>query len=376
MHSGERWRLGHRPGLDGLRGVAILLVLACHTIERQWPNALGSAGVTVFFTLSGFLITALLLEEVDRAGVVSWAGFYRRRAVRLIPALAVMLAALGSLIVTAGLLRPSALVWVALYVANWSGVAGVDMSALSHMWSLAIEEQFYLVWPVVLIASRRLRHGPLTVAGFGIVVAVVLRFTLWDGGAGAVRVGRGSDTRMDALLIGCALAVLVTSGVRLRVPGSVVAAASAVALVAVVSAPESWSTNVLAPTVVPWVTALALVYALAEPGWLTGPVLRWFGRRSYGIYLWHYPMIYLTAVAPGNQAAIVAALLVSLAVAELSWRYVERPLMAQVTRKNSKYASTPPPEFSSLHPRPMNAGVNPGLNPVSTGSHALPSAEQ
>lgn len=328
MNSGEPWRLGHRPALDGVRGIAILLVVACHLAKWWWPNALGSIGVTVFFTLSGFLITALLLEEAAR-GPVSLAGFYRRRARRLFPALVVMVAFAGSLMVTTGIAPLSAIWWALSYVGNWDSAREGITALLGHTWSLAIEEQFYIVWPVALLAARRWRHGPLVVVGAGIAASVVLRALLWNGGAGVARVYFGSDTRADGLLVGCALAILLHSGVQLRVPAKVAVGVAAAGLAALAVSGSDWVVAVATPTAVPWITVLLLLHALTSPRWLCGPVLGWFGRRSYGIYLWNWPIVCGAALWTGmtSKTAVVLATLVGLGVAELSWRIIEEPFL-------------------------------------------------
>jgi peptidoglycan/LPS O-acetylase OafA/YrhL len=331
MDSGERWRLGHRPGLDGLRGVAIGLVLVCHLTQKWWPAAIGAVGVTLFFTLSGFLITSLLLEQGDR-GRLSLAAFYGRRARRLFPALAMLVAVTGSLTIVTGIGSVAAVGWVLVYGANWFSAASGATGLLGHTWSLAIEEQFYLVWPLVLIAMRRWRHGPLIAACAGVVVSVTLRFVLWDSGAGVMRVSFGSDTRADSLLVGCAVAILLHSGVRLRVSGrvAVLAAAALVPLVALSATP--WVGVLVIETVVPWVAGVVLLHALSSPAWATGPVLRWLGQRSYGIYLWNWPILLsVSTIAGASPLVLVAATLAGLGVAELSWRYVERPFLSDRT---------------------------------------------
>src|SRR6478735_1732608 len=211
------WRLGHRPELDGLRGVAIALVVLSH-LSRPLSHLrfLGLAGVVVFFVLSGFLITSLLLEERERSGSLDLLGFYRRRALRLAPALVACVvvvgvagAALGSRL--GPTYAPTALVLGALtWTANWV-VAGGEYAgtALTHTWSLSIEEQFYLVWPPLLLVLllRRWQRWLVPALVAGACASAAMRFVLIP--EGVDRINNGSDTRADALLIGCLVAVLV-----------------------------------------------------------------------------------------------------------------------------------------------------------------------
>ena len=153
----------HRPELDGLRGIAILAVLAAHTGVPGFADGGGGAGVTLFFVLSGYLITSLLLAERDKNGRVDLRAFYVRRALRLLPALAAVLVVVVVLLLAG--LAPAAAVadtnyaiviaGVVAYVANWVAVAGQSIGMLGHTWSLAVEEQFYIVWPAMLLAGRR-----------------------------------------------------------------------------------------------------------------------------------------------------------------------------------------------------------------------------
>jgi peptidoglycan/LPS O-acetylase OafA/YrhL len=323
----EPWRLGHRPGLDGLRGVAVLLVVVCHLIDDRWHNPLGGIGVTVFFTLSGFLITALLLEEADRTGRVSLARFYARRARRLLPALLVMVAVVTAFQTATGMVPLGLVVPVIAYVGNWWAAAGTYLGLLSHTWSLSIEEQFYLLWPLALLLVRRWRYGPATIVLAGIAASMALRFALWNDGAGYARVYAGSDTRADALLIGCLLALALVHGVRLRVHAVVAAGLGLATIVVVSMMPFRAAVTLWAPTLVPIVTAALIVSALGAGGWLSNSVLRYFGSRSYGLYLWHFPLVVAAWLATDSFAVASLAILLSVGIAELSWRFVEQPFL-------------------------------------------------
>ena len=175
--SPHRWQLGYRPALDGLRGVAILTVLAWHVGIPGMAGA-GQAGVTLFFVLSGFLITAILVEEHARTGHIDFGRFYRRRAARLFPALLLLLAAASVMVL---IVRPAggaiAILAALFYVANWVQASSIDLFPIQHTWTLAIEEQFYIVWPLllsVLLMVRRRWALYAVLAGF--VVSTALRY--------------------------------------------------------------------------------------------------------------------------------------------------------------------------------------------------------
>lgn len=325
--TGEAWRLGRRPALDGLRGIAILLVIASH-VWHPYSTA-GPVGVTVFFVLSGFLITALLIEEVERTGHASLHGFYARRARRLLPALLLLVLLVGTLQTSLGTPLWS-LGAVVLYVGNWVAAAEGPMGFFKHTWSLSVEEQFYVLWPLLLIAAAKLggRRAVVVLALAGAVLSVVLRLWLWDGGAGAVRVRFGSDTNAAGLLIGCALAAwlhgrTVTRRNRPRLAAALVAGLSVVA-----ASDALWNYTILAPLVAMAVTP-AVVLLLVRDGGLGlfgHPALRYVGRRSYALYLWHAPLLVFATIAFGERSplAMAVGVVATFAMAELSWRLVER----------------------------------------------------
>src|SRR5215217_4061345 len=232
------FRLGYRPALDGLRGIAILAVLAFHTHHIFGSSILngGNAGVDIFFVLSGFLITALLLEEWQTSGEISLRGFYWRRVLRLVPALLVVLVSLYLFadvflpIGEAGATRRS--IPVAFLYASDVGLAffQLRLGSLQHTWSLAMEEHFYLAWPLFLIAALKLgaSRKRLVVITLSLAVASAIhRAVLHQLGALPVRTYYGIDTRADALLIGCATGMCVCWGflrarsLRLLVPPAV-----------------------------------------------------------------------------------------------------------------------------------------------------------
>lgn len=332
----DTWRLGRRPELDGLRAIAITLVLVCHTFYGRYVP-LGSAGVTLFFTLSGFLITRLLLEETADRGRISLSGFYARRARRLLPALFVMLAVVLGLATLDGV-RPS---WVTItliltYAANLSWVQQHGQPGLTHMWTLSVEEQFYLLWPLAILLVHRLARQPrrvLTlVAWAGIAVGATTRVVAYGTGhAGFAYLA--TPARADAMLVGALAALYVTSGRQL--PTWSVPAALA-ALVAVGLLPGA-GLYVVAPTVIPWLTA-AVLLVIADR---SVRALRWapmtaLGRVSYSLYLWHLPVLFFLWWLPTDlRVAIVWPL--ALGIAVLSRRYVELPFL----RIRAKTLATP-----------------------------------
>ncbi len=341
------WRLGQRPQLDTLRAVAVLLVVAAHA--EVLPGPAGTVGVTMFFTLSGFLITALLLEERTRHGRISLSRFYVRRARRLLPALALFVTCVGFVAMiseraTQLTLRDFA--GVLFYVGNFTtGMQGRDNSLL-HLWSLSVEEQFYIIWPCILIvvlAVSRGRVAPLlAVAGLASMTAFGLRVWLWDDGAGALRVYFGTDTRMDSLLIGCMAAMWMhgrhAGRNRPLVAGALIVGAGMCSLADV-------ETAVIAlPAVVAALTALATLCLVQQPstGLFVWRPLVLVGRRSYALYLWHLPLVGTAVSMPtaSKWPALAIAALLTAAIVHLSWRCVEEPFLRRSDR--DQHPRTPP----------------------------------
>ena len=352
--SGQRYM----PGLDGLRAIAVLAVIAFHE-QFGWAPG-GLLGVGVFFTLSGYLITDLLLSRWTASGRLHLAEFWMRRARRLLPALFVMLAVVAAWVTIADRVRLASLRGAvgaaSTYWSNWYVIIkGQSYFArfappqpLDHLWSLAVEEQFYLIWPWLLLAGVFLirRRGPsalpwlalptLAMAAASAVAAVLL----YRPGFDPTRIYEGTDTRASGLLIGAALAMLWSSrraaatgktGQRLLDwPGF-----AGLAVIGLMI----WRVGQYSPflyrggLVVLALATAAVVAAAACPATLTAKALgwrplRWLGVRSYGIYLWHFPVIVLTTPANSTvdlprAAAQVAA---SIAIAALSWRYIEEPI--------------------------------------------------
>jgi peptidoglycan/LPS O-acetylase OafA/YrhL len=362
------FQLGHRPSLDGFRGLAVLAVMSQHFLDalgfRSSPSTGGFLGVDMFFVLSGLLITTLLLEERQSRGIVSLRQFYVRRALRLLPALVVLLVAatiLGSVLPLGAVRAPSSpdaplndrwtgVLVVLGFVANWAIIlsplrdSSPGIVDLSHTWSLSVEEQFYLVWPPLLIwlCGRGIDRGRLLgLVGLGIVGAWLLKALLWHAGEGFWRVYAGSDTRADSLLVGCALGILATEnclptkglGRRFLQLGSVVAGLFLAAAIVAIPYVDRRFLYYGGFTAVAVSAAFVLAAVLVSPvsrmsrllgsGWLV-----WVGRLSYGFYLWH---IFLLAYCvdhfgPGPLSAGLGAVL-TLVVVPLCYYLVERPFL-------------------------------------------------
>ena len=352
--------MGYLPGLDGLRALAIIGVLLYHA-DVTWMSG-GYLGVDVFFVLSGFLITTLILEEFDRSGRIDFRRFYLGRARRLLPALLLVLAVVS--VAAAFFYRDIAsqvradVVASMLYVNNWWYIFN-DQSyfefigrppLLKHLWSLAVEEQFYLVWPAVafFVVRRGGRPGLRATA-----IALALLSTAWmvwlsvRGGfpelADPSRAYFGTDSHAMGLLVGAALATAWRPG-RLRT--DITRGAAAIITVVGVAALLTvlWF-FVFVGEFTPWLyrggfLALAVIVAIllamaTHPGaplgrWMGTQPWRYVGQRSYGVYLWHWPIFMVTRPLldiPLDGAPLLALRLgLTFAVAELSFRFLEMPI--------------------------------------------------
>jgi peptidoglycan/LPS O-acetylase OafA/YrhL len=326
-------KLGYRPALDGLRGVAVLLVLVYH-LPFSVPNA-GDVGVTMFFTLSGFLITTLLLEERSTSGKIDLRRFYQRRALRLLPALIAMLAVIVALDLLvgsqAGYRRPA--LFSLLYVANWAIIQGVDFHHINHLWSLAVEEHFYLIWPLTMlfVLHHRHKHLLLWIAIAGAVASWGIRVWLFTSDASLPRILYATDARLDGILIGCIFAILGWERIRHVPSAATVAALAAIGTGIVI--PDHWFQFTVGQSAVPAATIVIIAGCLLNQGARTAldrrPLVP-IGRISYGLYLWHLPIygfVFKYGASMPRAVQSIAAVLLSFAVASFSYRFIERPFL-------------------------------------------------
>jgi peptidoglycan/LPS O-acetylase OafA/YrhL len=320
------WRLGHRPALDGLRGVAVLLVLADHSGFLPEPS--GGIGVTVFFVLSGFLITRLIVEAREE-GTWSMPSFMANRFVRLVPALAVMVATVSAVLLLRGL-APGVVAGRALpalfYVQNMA--PRMTFPVFGHTWSLGVEEQFYLVWPLLLPwVLRRVR--PLAAIAAGVAASV------------AVEVAMPQDwlpMHAYALLTGCALALVGPAAMarweRSEARLWALPVGATLLVVAVIVGPSFSQLYVYGPMLAAPAAALMVAGADAHR-WLAVPALCFAGRISYALYLWHVPLLRLTGTTYAGAAALLPiAVAVGLAVA--STLLLEEPLRRAWRQRRSR----------------------------------------
>src|SRR5215213_1983505 len=345
----------YMPGLDGLRALAVLAVIAYH-LELGWAQG-GLLGVGVFFTLSGYLITDLLLGQRDAVGHLRLGDFWLRRARRLLPALFLMVAVVVAWVTLFDRSHLPSLrgyvVAAAVYMSNWWNIVRHASyfsrfgppPPLDHLWSLAVEEQFYLVWPFLLWLGLRYARGRYWMAGLTLAAAALsatVMALLYQPGVDPTRVYEGTDTRAFGLLVGAALAMVwpsrhlradLTLRRRLLLDGAGVVGLVVIALLI-------WRTNQYSPflyrggIVLLSVATVGVVAALAHPASWLGPALgwaplRWLGVRSYGIYLWHFPIIVLTTPTVQRKVNLPPEVLqvgATIAVAGLSWRFLEEPI--------------------------------------------------
>ena len=352
--------MGYLPGLDGVRALAVLGVLLYHG-DLTWMQG-GFLGVDVFFVLSGFLITSLITEEFERTGRINFGKFYLGRARRLLPALLLMLFVVG--LVAAIFYRESAYAFrqdalaSLLYVTNWwyivadqSYFEAIGRPAfLQHLWSLAVEEQFYLIWPAIAFVLLKWRGRR---AVFYVAISAALISTAWmialslrNGyplEADPSRAYFGSDTHVMGLLLGAALAMVwrpgrlsrhLTAGAK-----AIITALGVFALLGVVwfylqvgeYSPFLYRGGFFVLSAI----VCVLIAAASHPGVPFGPILgaqpmRYIGQRSYGLYLWHWPIFVITR--PGLDVPVTGAwnfalrMALTFLVAELSYRFVEIPI--------------------------------------------------
>jgi peptidoglycan/LPS O-acetylase OafA/YrhL len=349
-------RLRYLPALDGLRALAVAGVL-CYHGQLGWAPG-GFLGVDLFFVLSGFLITSLLLREWSSSSTISLRAFWARRARRLLPALLLVLFAV--VLYAATLAAPDELRTIRGdtlatlgYVANWRFIFSHQSyfqqfaapSPLKHVWSLAIEEQFYLLWPLLVFAVLRVRKGsPRALAVVSTVLltaSVVAMAVLHQPGHDPSRVYYGTDTRAQSLLVGALLAMLMlrvpgptrrTTRIALQSAGIVAAAALAYMWATVSDRSDSlYEGGLLLQAVL---VAVVIATVVQHKAGLLGALfsfapLRWIGRISYGLYLWHWPVFVALdpeRVGLGGYRLFAVRAAVTFGAATLSYYLVEMPI--------------------------------------------------
>jgi peptidoglycan/LPS O-acetylase OafA/YrhL len=352
----------YMPGLDGLRAIAVLSVILFH-LGFDWAPG-GMLGVGVFFTLSGYLITDILLAQLNARGRIKLTAFWLARARRLLPALFLMLAIVLAWVTIFGPAQPEefreGVVSAVFYVNNWQQIfAEASYFArfeaegpLDHLWSLSVEEQFYILWPFLLLIGVKLVHERPLASGVrprlallaiaGALASSILMALLYKPSFDPSRLYFGTDTRAAALLFGAALAMVwpsrklsrrIAPQARNTLDAMGVAGLLIIALMI-------WRVGELSPflyrggfVILSLATVMALM-PLTHPAcrlgaWLGMRPLRWVGVRSYGIYLWQTPVIVLTTPQGIHDDSLLRALLqvaAIFAIASLSWRFVEEPI--------------------------------------------------
>jgi peptidoglycan/LPS O-acetylase OafA/YrhL len=362
-------RLRYEPALDGLRALAVGIVIAVHATflipgRRELLVPGGWVGVDLFFVLSGYLITRLLADEIDRAGKIDLRRFYIRRSLRLLPAFAALL--LIDLVVSTYIfpdtdIYKATLVSIA-YIMNWSRAFNwFPQASLGHTWSLSMEEQFYILWPAVFIAIRRRR--PLSWLLAMIVGMLIWRSIVALGGADAERTYNGFDTHADTLLIGCAAALLRLDESRREIIRRLSALPiTALAVILAVFRYRTLLTQTFGYTLAAIMTAW-LILAATQPGrlrdFLSIRPLTYTGKISYGLYLWHYPIIW---IGRGHIHGYISILLIPLSylAAMMSYHYIEKPFLRLKARFEPSERPLADESRTLTHPARRESGLPAG----------------
>jgi len=338
-------KTGYLPELDGIRAIAILMVVAVHAHIPFAPG--GFIGVDLFFVLSGYLITSILLKEHNKNGTIDFKRFYWRRGLRLLPALTVLLI----LFIAFGLLfqldmqiliRDVTIVF--FYAASWSrALYNIPPDWLGHTWSLSIEEQLYFLWPLILIKLNRfsIKSVLISLSSFAFTVSIY-RYVLLSNNVSTDRIYFGFDTRIDTILFGCILAYLLSCDnsvikfVSRKIILNMTTIASIAFLLFILTCFNGkmmffYSYGLMLTGVS---SAVIILYVLVNSNGLLSSLLRfpflvYTGKISYGLYIWHWPIFnYLhshTQLQTGTKAVI--GIIASYAVSALSYYLVERPLL-------------------------------------------------
>lgn len=357
----RRALLGRSPALDGLRGLALIWVVTYHFTEGWKPLPGAWVGLDVFFVLSGFLITAMLLDETRVMGRISMRLFYARRAFRLLPALFVMLGIwlvalllfhdttwfaatpgtgpTGSPVDIGPALQQVGIVLA--YGVNWVYALGSGDAPLAHLWSLAVEEQFYVIWPWALLLLLKLPAARRIWPVFALAaISAALPLFYYDGGEGTNRIYFGTDTRAVGMLLGAAAAFAWHRRKSLDIPSYAPALrawlGAGTVLVFLFTVGNVPLKSLAGPAIMAVAGMQVIPYLVDRPAapmarFLDTRVLVWLGQRSYAVYLWHY--VFATWLNPLSQwVSIPIGVSASLLAATLSWRYVEAPALRYATR--------------------------------------------
>jgi peptidoglycan/LPS O-acetylase OafA/YrhL len=351
---GARFHLGDRPGLDGVRALAVILVMLVHldVIVPGWgvgPVQGGFLGVDVFFVLSGFLITSLLCEEYFNTGRISFKNFYERRAFRLLPALYVVMVA--QLIYT--LYEHGSIVYdvkrlgaIFLYIFNWTELYGGPKPTpigLGVMWSLAIEAQFYLFWPLLLLLLLRTNNKRVVFGGMAAVglIGIAIRALIFHHTGQWFVVYLQTETRFDDLMLGAAAAYLLHTGWRPKEYFNFLGVLALAGLIAgALTTPISASWIYYGGYTVFALASVVLLLSVLEKGGPLYPILssrplRRIGVLSYALYLWH-TLIYAAIQhhwPHGSPIVLIPlAFVLSYLAAALSYRFVESPFLRMKKR--------------------------------------------
>lgn len=351
------------PALDGLRGVAISLVLLNHVDVLRG----GFVGVDVFFCLSGFLITSLLVAESQQRGSISLPRFWARRALRLVPALTVAVLGYISVMAVIGRLtldRVLGALYGLFYVSNWTQAVGLQKVGPSHLWSLATEEQFYLLWPpiLMLLLARGSRHRSLIALGVTLLVLGLEKLILIENGVSWQRLYFAPDTRATAIVIGCLLALWRTSSpdnaANSRASRFVTFAAPASLLLILILAAfvpgHDWAPIYLPGLeLVGTATAIVILAAIDERDPMLSTILSqkplvMLGKVSYSLYLWH-PLVGNAVegiIGPSPRWVVTSmSIVASVATAVISYVAIEEPFL-RLKDRFARYRATRPVPLS------------------------------
>jgi peptidoglycan/LPS O-acetylase OafA/YrhL len=355
---------GHVPALDGIRGIAVLQVFVAHfhwivstdpffnaVTPWHWLNKTlepGFLGVDIFFVLSGFLITSLLLKDWQRNRFGMFRRFYMRRALRLLPALYAIL--IASFFVARWEKFPMDIQWrttwhALLYLNNWNVVwnPNAAQNDLGHLWSLGIEEQFYIIWPAILIGLVALKIPNKVIMGLvAITIAVVAwhRNELWNQGVSWLNLYIRTDTRVDSLLVGALFALIYR---HVRINRTILNCAASIAFLGIVYIKYNHGGSFIYEGGFTIIAILAGVVILAavENAWVGNVVLTWkplvvLGKVSYGLYLWHMLVFQIMGRhftwGPKSIRIMIGIIVVS-AITAASWFFIEKPFLRLKDRR-------------------------------------------